>query len=285
MIRGRGSVRTARKLAIALVVSLVIAGFAYAAIPDSSGVIQGCYSKKNGALRVIDSSATCASTEAALSWNQKGPKGDTGPPGPAGPAGPAGLAGPAGPKGDTGPAGPLGPKGDTGAAGPQGPKGDPGVTGATGAQGPKGDTGPQGPPGIVASAFGVGEVPTPLPVTGHGGLYQIIGAPARVTVSAGQKLAVTGSVVLGTTNLLGATDLNLAICYRQLSTGQLRVAANGVDFFSLRAVQNQTLSVTVPEVFAPVLTGDLDVGICYETADANWNKNNRAFVQALVLQS
>jgi hypothetical protein len=260
----RWSRRMAGRLGLTGVAGLAIAGFAYAAIPDSSGVIHGCYATKNGALRVIDSSAKCANAELALNWNQVGPRGE---PGPAGPAGAQG------PKGDTGAAGPQGAKGDPGAMGPQGPKGDTGATGSP------------GPPGVVASAFGVGEVPTSLPVTGHGGLYQIIGAPARVTVSSGQKLAVTGSVVLGTSNLTGASDLNLAICYRQLSTGQIRVAANGVDLFGLRAVQNQTLPVTIPEVFAPVLTGELDVGVCYETSDANWNRNNRAFVQALVLQS
>jgi hypothetical protein len=118
MIRGRGSGRVARRFAIVLVAALAIAGFAYAAIPDSSGVIHGCYSTKNGALRAIDSSAKCVNTELALNWNQTGPKGDPGP---------AGAIGPAGPKGDPGATGPAG---------------------ATGAQGPKGDTGPQGRPGV-----------------------------------------------------------------------------------------------------------------------------------------
>ena len=43
------------------VLALAVAGIAYAAIPDSSGVIHGCYSK-TGALRVIDSSAKCVRT-------------------------------------------------------------------------------------------------------------------------------------------------------------------------------------------------------------------------------
>jgi hypothetical protein len=93
-----------------------------AAIPDSSGVINGCYQKNVGNLRVIDPSAgdSCRPSEIAISWSQTGPQG---------------LQGPQGPKGDTG---------ATGATGPQGPKGD---TGATGPQGPKGDTGATGAPG------------------------------------------------------------------------------------------------------------------------------------------
>lgn len=88
------------------------------AIPGADGVIDGCYTKSTGALRVIDTEGsipvTCKTSEAALSWNQKGP---TGPAGPAGPPGPKGdpclssdpsCVGPAGPQGETGPAGPQG---------------------------------------------------------------------------------------------------------------------------------------------------------------------------------
>ena len=116
---------------------------ALAAIPDSSGVIHGCYQKNVGNLRVIDPDAgdNCRPPEIAISWNQTGP---VGPVGPQGPKGDTGATGPQGPKGDTGATGPQGPKGDTGATGAQGPKGD---TGATGPKGDTGATGPQGPPG------------------------------------------------------------------------------------------------------------------------------------------
>jgi hypothetical protein len=88
-----------------------------ASIPDSGGVIHGCYSTSKGTLRVIDTDAgdTCAARETAVTWNQQGPKGD---------------------KGDTGVTG------ATGAAGATGPQGDPGATGATGATGPQGPAGP-----------------------------------------------------------------------------------------------------------------------------------------------
>src|SRR5580692_328043 len=102
-----------------------------ASIPDSGGVIHGCYLKGIGTLRVIDNSdQTCLRTvETPIAWSQ------TGPTGPVGPVGPTGA---------TGATGATGPKGDTGAAGPAGPTGPAGATGATGATGP---TGPQGDPG------------------------------------------------------------------------------------------------------------------------------------------
>jgi hypothetical protein len=76
-----------------LLVTLVIAGLAlgagiaYASIPDSGGVIHGCYANKDGSLRVIDtgSGGACDSKkETLLNWNQKGPTGARGPTGPAG---------------------------------------------------------------------------------------------------------------------------------------------------------------------------------------------------------
>jgi hypothetical protein len=94
-----------------------------AAVPGVGGEITGCYSKKSGALRVIDaeSGKICASGEIPLIWNQKGPEGPTGPQGARGGDGADGTPGPTGltgPSGSPGPAGPAGPTGPTGPAGP-----------------------------------------------------------------------------------------------------------------------------------------------------------------------
>jgi hypothetical protein len=129
-----------RWLLVGAVVGAVLAGAAaFAAIPDSSGVINGCYQKNVGNLRVIDPSAggSCRPSEIGISWSQTGPQG---PPGPQGPQGP---------KGDTGATGATGPAGP---AGPPGPKGDPGATGATGPAGPAGPPGPKGDPGELSLA-------------------------------------------------------------------------------------------------------------------------------------
>jgi len=58
----------------------VAGGIGYAAIP-TNGLINGCYAKTNGGLRVIDPSAgqACTQKETALQWSQAGPKGDRGP--------------------------------------------------------------------------------------------------------------------------------------------------------------------------------------------------------------
>jgi hypothetical protein len=52
-----------------------VRGIAYASIPGPDGLINGCRHKNSGALRVIDSEATCSSSEVALNWNQAGPTG------------------------------------------------------------------------------------------------------------------------------------------------------------------------------------------------------------------
>jgi hypothetical protein len=76
-----------------LLVTFAVAGFAlcagiaYASIPDSGGVIHGCYANKDGSLRVIDTGsggACAAKKETPLNWNQKGPTGARGPSGPTG---------------------------------------------------------------------------------------------------------------------------------------------------------------------------------------------------------
>ena len=79
---------------VAVLFALGAGGVAYAMIPDSSGVIHGCYKKNNGQLRVLDPSAdSCLPSESPLSWSQ------TGPPGPKGPTGSKGATGPQGPAG------------------------------------------------------------------------------------------------------------------------------------------------------------------------------------------
>jgi hypothetical protein len=49
---------------------LGVASGIYAAIPDSSGAIHGCYAQSGGQLPVIDSEtgAACSKTEVALNW-------------------------------------------------------------------------------------------------------------------------------------------------------------------------------------------------------------------------
>src|SRR2546421_3361222 len=81
----------------ALIATALAGGIAWAAIPGAGGVINGCYQKNEGQLRVIDPGTDrCRSPEIAISWNQqgvKGEKGDTGAPGQDGRDGRDGLDG------------------------------------------------------------------------------------------------------------------------------------------------------------------------------------------------
>jgi hypothetical protein len=83
---------------VALALALA-AGAAYATIPGSGGVINGCFEKRTGILRVIDVDAgkSCLRIEAPIRWNERGEKGDQGDPGLPGPPGATGPAGPPGP--------------------------------------------------------------------------------------------------------------------------------------------------------------------------------------------
>jgi hypothetical protein len=285
---------TGRRLALVAVMALVAAGIGYAAIPDSSGVIHGCYSTKNGALRVIDSAAKCANGEVALNWNQQGPKGDLGATGPQGPKGDTGTTGPQGPKGDTGPAGA---KGDPGPAGAQGLKGDAGATGPQGPQGPKGDTGaagpqgPQGAQGIVgANGSYQGHVQSPLATTGFNSIA-VVGDLVRVTPNAGDRVLVNVSAVFGTKQPLGAKGLYLGICYRNPAVGGYLRWGNQVTFDTysgfgpgLAADANKPLPVNL-SMIQDSLTGDTDVGLCYWTTDSNWDQNGSLWTTAVVIHS
>lgn len=94
MLRGILHKRPSPSLIVSLM-ALVLAtgGFAMAAIPDGNGVINGCYKKKKGTLRLVSSSKKCKKSERAISWNQKGQPGAAGAQGAAGQQGKQGEQG------------------------------------------------------------------------------------------------------------------------------------------------------------------------------------------------
>ena len=94
-----------------------------AVIPASADdVVNGCYNRRTGLLRIVEDQYGCKKYENPISWNHAGPPGERGPAGVAGPKGEPGPAGPPGPKGEQGPAGPAGPKGEQGSSGSSGPQ-------------------------------------------------------------------------------------------------------------------------------------------------------------------
>src|SRR3954447_14325433 len=66
----------------AVVAPALAGGIALAAIPGAGGVIDGCYQKNQGQLRVIDpGSDACRPSEVAIAWNGRGVQGEQGEPG------------------------------------------------------------------------------------------------------------------------------------------------------------------------------------------------------------
>jgi hypothetical protein len=66
----------------ALIATALAGGLASAALPGAGGVINGCYQKVEGQLRVIDSASdSCRVSEVATSWNEQGVQGGKGDPG------------------------------------------------------------------------------------------------------------------------------------------------------------------------------------------------------------
>jgi hypothetical protein len=91
-------------------------------IPDSNGVIHGCYptnsqNSQSEAGLVLVNGTTCPRGETAISWNQTGPTGATGNIGPTGATGATGASGASGASGPSGATGPQGPSDLTPAVG------------------------------------------------------------------------------------------------------------------------------------------------------------------------
>jgi hypothetical protein len=113
----------ARIRAVALVFTVVVAAIAIAGAvaaqgrPQAERQLTACASTRDGALRLVASTARCRRGERPVSWSVRGPAG------PRGAAGAPGAPGPAGSAGATGPQGPAGQQGASGAQGDQGPPG------------------------------------------------------------------------------------------------------------------------------------------------------------------
>lgn len=111
--------RKRAQLVVAFAVGAGLFGVAtaiQASIPDSQGVIHGCFKSAGnppGALRVIDTAKgqKCGASELAVNWNETGRRGPTGARGATGARGSTGATGAPGPSGPSGPKGASGPSG------------------------------------------------------------------------------------------------------------------------------------------------------------------------------
>ena len=109
-----------KAVVVGLMVAALLVVTAGVVTAQSNTVINGCYVKKTGVLRLLQS-GSCTAAENPISWNQVGPQGPEGPPGQNGAQGETGPPGPQGETGPQGPEGPQGPQGETGSQGPRGP--------------------------------------------------------------------------------------------------------------------------------------------------------------------
>ena len=197
----------------AVVAAAIVGGVAWAAIPGG-GVIDGCYQKNSGNLRVIEGATdSCRNSEIAIAWNQTGPQGQQGPQGDKGDKGDPGATGPQGLQGvpgQQGEKGEKGDKGDPGAAGPQGLQGLPGQRGEkgdTGAKGDKGDTGAQGNPG-AAGAQGLPGMSGYQIVTAQFSVGAFGSATFDMDCPAGKRAIDGGTMSLGLLNAAPYNGLN-----------------------------------------------------------------------------
>jgi len=87
-VRAIIGLRSRRTVVAGVVTFAVAGGIAFASIPDSAGVIHGCYRSAagdaQGQLRVVDDPARCRGNETPIQWSEQGV---AGPPGPQGPPG------------------------------------------------------------------------------------------------------------------------------------------------------------------------------------------------------
>jgi hypothetical protein len=70
--------RPSSAIVIAIAALVIAAGGAIGSMPARDGKITACYSKRNGALRVIDAGDKCRKSEKRIAWNRRGRRGPAG---------------------------------------------------------------------------------------------------------------------------------------------------------------------------------------------------------------
>jgi hypothetical protein len=110
--------------------------------------------------------------------------------------------------------------------------------------------------------------------------------PVEVTIgSSTQKVLVTSSKALGTSQLLGnfggAIDLDLWICYQESAGALTKV---GVGVMDLVAAPDTRQLLTLSATANGLAPGTYRFGLCGTSTDTNWNFNEFSYTTALVTQ-
>lgn len=201
-----------------------------------------------------------------------GPQGPQGDPGPQGPVGAAGPQGAQGAQGDPGPQGAMGADGPAGAQGAQGIQGTQGPAGAQGAQGPAGADGT-----LVSASQASGTSAAPDTT------LRFLGSPVTVTVtSATQKIVVLGNVRVGTTSILGASDLTVWTAYRTAGSGSAPTTV-GTGLASAQFLGGLALPIGMNGLITGLTPGNYEVGVAGQASGSAWDVTPQGTVVAFVV--
>jgi hypothetical protein len=140
-----------------------------------------------------------------------------------------------------------------------------------------GPQGPEGPSGIVAAMAANGTTGQP-PAT-----LNFVGNVATVTLTAAtQRILIQAQGVFGTTSATGASQLNVGVCWKQI-TGFNVLPAAQLRGLSIPAPGRSAYSVT--GIVSPGVAASYHVGLCAATVTPSaWNDNGENSVTALVLR-
>jgi hypothetical protein len=105
----------------------------------------------------------------------------------------------------------------------------------------------------------------------------------NVPVATGQRVHIVASQSFGTTSAVGATNLDLYVCYRvQGSTGTPYTLGAGV--WQLTAVQGERKLFTLSAVVG-LVGGTYEFGMCGDDdGNGNWNWNEWGYVSVIVAE-
>lgn len=129
-----------------------------------------------------------------------------------------------------------------------------------------------GIPGTIASSF---YSDGPISVISDSTGYQFIGATQSVTITAGQKIEVTATIALGTTNTTTGATMNRISIGRK--SGTSAIVDNGADYIAGYKLINQKSIVTLSTIFSGLAAGTYTVGMVYQNAVGQsvlWNNND-----------
>jgi hypothetical protein len=101
-----------------------------------------------------------------------------------------------------------------------------------------------------------------------------------LTIAAGQKIYVSASRAMGTTDPSGAGGLSLWVGYRR--SGSSSIATMGGGMLGNRAAPNSRSIFAISGVISGLPAGTYDVGMVGGSTSTAWNSNSTGYTSSLV---